>query len=92
MTSGEYFHWSPRFPGLFDGATYDGSTIAMQGGDIFVAFSDGVTEPENEIGASAKNSSSNSSRRIVTSPSPASVMSSPIPWRIGSAPPSNPMM
>jgi phosphoserine phosphatase RsbU/P len=36
--------------GLFDGATYDESTIAMQPGDIFVAFSDGVTEPENESG------------------------------------------
>ncbi len=36
--------------GLFDGATYDESTIAMQPGDIFGAFSDGVTEPENESG------------------------------------------
>jgi sigma-B regulation protein RsbU (phosphoserine phosphatase) len=36
--------------GLFDGATYDESTITMQPGDIFVAFSDGVTEPENESG------------------------------------------
>jgi sigma-B regulation protein RsbU (phosphoserine phosphatase) len=36
--------------GLFDGATYDESTIMMQPGDIFVAFSDGVTEPENESG------------------------------------------
>ena len=36
--------------GLFDGATYDESTIAMQPGDIFLAFSDGVTEPENESG------------------------------------------
>ena len=33
--------------GLFDGATYDESTTAMQPGDIFVAFTDGVTEPEN---------------------------------------------
>jgi phosphoserine phosphatase RsbU/P len=36
--------------GLFDGATYDESTIAMQPSDVFVAFSDGVTEPENESG------------------------------------------
>jgi sigma-B regulation protein RsbU (phosphoserine phosphatase) len=36
--------------GLFDGATYDESTIMMQPGDIFAAFSDGVTEPENESG------------------------------------------
>jgi phosphoserine phosphatase RsbU/P len=36
--------------GPFDGTTYDESRIAMQPGDIFVAFSDGVTEPENESG------------------------------------------
>lgn len=34
--------------GLFDGATYDESTTSMQPGDLFVAFSDGVTEPEND--------------------------------------------
>ena len=33
--------------GLFDHATYEESTVAMQPGDILVAFSDGVTEPEN---------------------------------------------
>ena len=36
--------------GLFDGMSYEESRIAMQPGDIFVAFSDGVTEPENEFG------------------------------------------
>jgi sigma-B regulation protein RsbU (phosphoserine phosphatase) len=36
--------------GLFDAATYEESTIAMHPGDIFVAFTDGVTEPENESG------------------------------------------
>jgi sigma-B regulation protein RsbU (phosphoserine phosphatase) len=36
--------------GLFDGATYGESTIPMLADDIFVAFSDGVTEPENERG------------------------------------------
>jgi len=36
--------------GLFDGATYAESTIAIEPGDIFVAFTDGVTEPENESG------------------------------------------
>ena len=36
--------------GLFDGVTYDESTVAMQPGDIFVAYSDGITEPENEFG------------------------------------------
>jgi len=34
--------------GLFDGATYSESTITLAPGDIFIAFSDGVTEPENE--------------------------------------------
>jgi phosphoserine phosphatase RsbU/P len=34
--------------GLFDRAAYEESTIAMQTGDIFLAFSDGVTEPERE--------------------------------------------
>jgi sigma-B regulation protein RsbU (phosphoserine phosphatase) len=33
--------------GLFDGATYSESTIPMQPGDLLVACSDGVTEPEN---------------------------------------------
>lgn len=32
-----------------DGYTHE-STIAMQPGDIFVGFSDGGTEPENESG------------------------------------------
>jgi phosphoserine phosphatase RsbU/P len=36
--------------GLFDGITYGESSLPMQPGDVFVAFSDGVTEPENEFG------------------------------------------
>jgi sigma-B regulation protein RsbU (phosphoserine phosphatase) len=36
--------------GLFDGMSYDESTIAMEPGDMFIAYSDGVTEPENEFG------------------------------------------
>jgi len=36
--------------GLFSGVTYDESTLVMQPGDIFIAYSDGVTEPENEFG------------------------------------------
>jgi sigma-B regulation protein RsbU (phosphoserine phosphatase) len=36
--------------GLFDGVTYDEFKLAMQPGDLFVAFSDGVTEPENDSG------------------------------------------
>ena len=33
--------------GLLDAASYEECTIPMQPGDLFVAFSDGVTEPEN---------------------------------------------
>ena len=44
------FETSGTVVGLFDGATYDESTIAMQPGDILAAFTDGVTEPENESG------------------------------------------
>jgi sigma-B regulation protein RsbU (phosphoserine phosphatase) len=42
------FETSGTVVGLFEGATYDESTIAMQPDDIFAVFSDGVTEPENE--------------------------------------------
>ncbi len=50
--SGEVFRLSINgtVVGLFDGVTYDESTLVMQTGDIFVAYSDGVTEPENEFG------------------------------------------
>jgi sigma-B regulation protein RsbU (phosphoserine phosphatase) len=34
--------------GLFDGETYGESAMAMHPGDLFVAFSDGITEPEND--------------------------------------------
>jgi sigma-B regulation protein RsbU (phosphoserine phosphatase) len=36
--------------GLFDGMSYDESDVGMESGDIFVAYSDGITEPENEFG------------------------------------------
>ena len=36
--------------GLFDGISYSESRLHMHPGDIFVAFSDGLTEPENEYG------------------------------------------
>ncbi len=36
--------------GLFDDVAYDQSEVSMQPGDIFVAYSDGITEPENEFG------------------------------------------
>jgi len=36
--------------GLFDDQGYEERTIDLRSGDIFLAFSDGVTEPENEFG------------------------------------------
>jgi phosphoserine phosphatase RsbU/P len=36
--------------GLFDGVGYGESRVPLRSGDIFIAFSDGVTEPENEFG------------------------------------------
>jgi sigma-B regulation protein RsbU (phosphoserine phosphatase) len=36
--------------GLFDAASYDEASVEMRPGEIFVAYSDGVTEPENEFG------------------------------------------
>jgi len=36
--------------GLFHDVHYDEAIVEFQPGDIFVAFSDGITEPENEFG------------------------------------------
>lgn len=36
--------------GLFDEVSYDEGSVQMRAGDIFLAYSDGVTEPENEFG------------------------------------------
>ena len=36
--------------GLFDDRTYDEGAVEMHPGEIFLAYSDGVTEPENEFG------------------------------------------
>ncbi len=36
--------------GLFDNITHEEDTIGLRPGDIFLAYSDGVTEPENEFG------------------------------------------
>jgi len=36
--------------GLFGDVTYPDDSIQMEPGDIFLAYSDGVTEPENEFG------------------------------------------
>ncbi len=41
--------YSGTVVGLFDGVAIE-SRLPMHPGDIFVAFSDGVTEPENEFG------------------------------------------
>ncbi len=36
--------------GLFDNMSYDEGTVEMHPGEVFVAYSDGVTEPENDFG------------------------------------------
>jgi len=36
--------------GLFDNMTYDEGRVEMKPGEIFLAYSDGVTEPENDFG------------------------------------------
>jgi len=36
--------------GLFDHATYEESSVQLRKGEIFLAYSDGVTEPENDFG------------------------------------------
>ena len=36
--------------GLFGGVSYENDSVEMKSGDIIVAYSDGVTEPENEFG------------------------------------------
>lgn len=36
--------------GLFDRRSYQEDSVALRGGDLFLAYSDGVTEPENDFG------------------------------------------
>jgi sigma-B regulation protein RsbU (phosphoserine phosphatase) len=36
--------------GLFDHMLYEESTVSLSSGEIFLAYSDGVTEPENDYG------------------------------------------
>jgi len=36
--------------GLFDGMTYEEDSVEMVPGEVFLAYSDGVTEPENDFG------------------------------------------
>jgi len=36
--------------GLFDSLSFDQTAVELHRGDIFISFSDGVTEPENEFG------------------------------------------
>jgi sigma-B regulation protein RsbU (phosphoserine phosphatase) len=36
--------------GLFDRRSYEEDSVALRGGDLFLAYSDGVTEPENDFG------------------------------------------
>lgn len=41
--------------GLFDNMEYEEETVELRPGDIFIAFSDGMTEPENEFGEFGEN-------------------------------------
>ena len=36
--------------GLFDDMSYDEGSVQMHAGEVFVAYSDGITEPENDFG------------------------------------------
>jgi phosphoserine phosphatase RsbU/P len=36
--------------GLFDSVPYDETRVTLSPGDIFIAYSDGITEPENDFG------------------------------------------
>jgi phosphoserine phosphatase RsbU/P len=36
--------------GLFDNLSFDEASVQLEAGDIFLAYSDGVTEPENDFG------------------------------------------
>jgi sigma-B regulation protein RsbU (phosphoserine phosphatase) len=36
--------------GLFDDINYDEGSVQLRAGEIFLAYSDGVTEPENDFG------------------------------------------
>jgi len=36
--------------GLFDNMSYEEGSVEMKPGEIFLAYSDGVTEPENDFG------------------------------------------
>jgi phosphoserine phosphatase RsbU/P len=36
--------------GLFDGLSFEEASVQLERGEIFLAYSDGVTEPENEYG------------------------------------------
>jgi sigma-B regulation protein RsbU (phosphoserine phosphatase) len=36
--------------GLFDHVQYEESTVSLSAGEIFLAYSDGITEPENDYG------------------------------------------
>lgn len=36
--------------GLFDNLSFNEGSIQLNPGDVFIAYSDGVTEPENDFG------------------------------------------
>jgi sigma-B regulation protein RsbU (phosphoserine phosphatase) len=46
----ERLHEGGTVLGMFDELTFEEGTVELGPGDIFLAFSDGITEPENEFG------------------------------------------
>ena len=49
--------------GLFDNLSYEESSVQLHSGEIFLAYSDGVTEPENEYGEFGEERLCNALRR-----------------------------
>jgi sigma-B regulation protein RsbU (phosphoserine phosphatase) len=53
--------------GLFDNLSFDEASVQLEPGDIFLAYSDGVTEPENDFGEFGEARLIDLVRKIVTS-------------------------
>ena len=52
--------------GLFDNLSFDESSVRLSPGDIFIAYSDGVTEPKMTMVSLAKSGCSNWCKTIAT--------------------------
>ena len=72
--------------GLFDNMTYEEGSVEMHPGEIFLAYSDGVTEPENDFGEFGEQRLDRSGpREPATCPCRRSARSSPPRSMTGSA-------